>query len=451
MVVLEKETEAVEYKRTTGELKNALIAICAMLNKQGYGTVYFGVNPNGEVVGQDVTEDTLRDVSCAIYEAIKPTIYPAIKEEEIDGKHVIKVSFCANEKPYSANGIYYVRTADENRAVTPAELKNYFLQSDRKPKWDEEVSDAPETDVDDKAVRYFCSLAIKAGRLPEGEYTSEMILKRFGLVKDGHLTNAGNVLFGSKHPVVLKAAVFATNEKLTFLDIQLYDDNIYNLLAIAETYVMRNIRWRGDIIGFKRVETPEIPIEAVRETIANSFAHAVYRSNMQHEICIFPGKVTFFSPGSYASDKTPEEYIREECSSELRNPTIARMFFLSGTIEEFGSGFRRINSICEDSGVKYSYEMSAGGFKMIFYRKEIEYAAPNAGIVQNANKKDSTLSETEKAVYALLMKNPSYTAEQLISLTSKSLRTIRRTVQSLKEKGFIKRVGSDRQGYWEVH
>ncbi len=451
MVVLEKETEAVEYKRTTGELKKAVIAICAMLNKQGVGTIYFGVNPNGKVVGQDVTEDTLRDVSRAIYETIKPTIYPAIKEEEIDGKHVIKVTFCGNEKPYSANGIYYVRTADENRAVTPAELKNYFLQSDRNPKWDEEVSDALETEVDENAVKYFCGLAIKAGRLPAGEYTSEMILKRFGLVKDGHLTNAGNVLFGSRHPVILKAAVFATDVKLTFLDIQLYDDNIYNLLRIAETYVMRNIRWRGDIIGFKRVETPEIPIDAVRETIANSFVHAVYRSNMQHEICIFPGKVTFFSPGSYASDKTPEEYIRDECPSELRNPTIARMLFLSGTIEEFGSGFRRINSICEDSGVKYSYEMSAGGFKMIFYRKEIEYAVPNAGIVQNANKKDSTLSETEKAVYALLMKNPSYTAEQLISLTSKSLRTIRRTVQSLKEKGIIKRVGSDRQGYWEVH
>ncbi len=131
---------------------------------------------------------------------------------------------------------------------------------------------------------------------------------------------------------------------------------------MAETYIMRNIRWRADIVGFKRVETPEIPVDAVRETIANSFAHAVYRSDKQHEICIFPGKVTVFSPGSYASDRTPEEYISEECESELRNPTIARMLYLSENIEEFGSGFRRINSICNDYGVKYSYEMINGGF-----------------------------------------------------------------------------------------
>lgn len=130
------------------------------------------------------------------------------------------------------------------------------------------------------------------------------------------------------------------------------------MLAVAETYIMRNIRRRADIVGFKRVETPEIPVDAVRETIAN----AVYRSNKQHEICIFPGKVTVFSPGSYASDRTPEEYISEECESELRNPTIARMLYLSETIEEFGSGFRRINSICNDYGVKYSYEMINGGF-----------------------------------------------------------------------------------------
>lgn len=302
-----------------------------MLNKHVVGTIYFGVKPNGEVVGQEVTADNLRDVSRAIYESVKPTIYPAIKEVEIEVKHLIKVTFSGNEKPYSTNGLYYLRTADENRVVTPSELKNFFLNSERNPKWDEELSDALESDVDEKAIRYFCDLAIKAGRLPEGEYTSEIVMKRFGLVRDGHLTNAGNVLFGSKHPVTLKAAVFATNEKLTFLDIQLYDDNIFNLLAVAEIYIMRNIRWRADIVGFKRVETPEIPVDAVRETIANSFAHAVYKSNKQHEICIFPGKVTVFSPGSYASDRTPEEYISEECESELR------MLYLSETIEEFGS------------------------------------------------------------------------------------------------------------------
>ena len=35
----DKETETLEYKRTTGELKAAMVAISAMLNKHGVGTV----------------------------------------------------------------------------------------------------------------------------------------------------------------------------------------------------------------------------------------------------------------------------------------------------------------------------------------------------------------------------------------------------------------------------
>ena len=84
---LGKETEMLEFKKTTGEMKEAMVSIVAILNKHGVGTLYFGVKPNGDVTGQDVSESTLRDVSRAVYESIKPQIYPAIKEEILDGRH----------------------------------------------------------------------------------------------------------------------------------------------------------------------------------------------------------------------------------------------------------------------------------------------------------------------------------------------------------------------------
>ena len=46
------ETELVEFKKTTGELKEGLISIASMLNKNGKGTLYFDVRNNGEIVGQ---------------------------------------------------------------------------------------------------------------------------------------------------------------------------------------------------------------------------------------------------------------------------------------------------------------------------------------------------------------------------------------------------------------
>ncbi|MBQ7147035.1 MAG: ATP-binding protein [Lachnospiraceae bacterium] len=54
------ETETMEFKKTTAELNEACISIGAILNKHGVGTLYFGVKNNGDVVGQDVSEKTLR-------------------------------------------------------------------------------------------------------------------------------------------------------------------------------------------------------------------------------------------------------------------------------------------------------------------------------------------------------------------------------------------------------
>ena len=183
-----------------------------------------------------------------------------------------------------------------------------------------------------------------------------------------YLTNAGNVLFGNSHPITLKAAIFATDEKLTFLDMQMYEDNILNLLRLAETYILKNISWRSEIIGTEREEIPEIPVAAIREVLANSYAHAVYNSNTYHEICIHPDKVTVYSPGTFASTYSPEDYIRKNLPSAIRNAHIARILYLNKSIEQFGSGFKRIDSLCKDANVKYSYEISESGFQFVFIR-----------------------------------------------------------------------------------
>lgn len=77
--------------------------------------------------------------------------------------------------------------------------------------------------------------------MPDGKYTCPIVLKRFGLVFEDYLTNAGEILFGNTHPVTLKAGIFATDEKLTFLGMKLFEDNIYNLLNISEEYILKNI------------------------------------------------------------------------------------------------------------------------------------------------------------------------------------------------------------------
>lgn len=56
------ESETLEFKSTTGTRREAVRTICAMLNQDG-GQVLFGVTPEGNVVGQQVSERTIEALS----------------------------------------------------------------------------------------------------------------------------------------------------------------------------------------------------------------------------------------------------------------------------------------------------------------------------------------------------------------------------------------------------
>ena len=125
-----KENESLEFKKTTGELRDAMDDVVSILNKIGKGVLYFGVKPNGDVCGQEVSASTLDDVATFFKKAIKPMVYPSIKEEIIEGKHIVKVEFSGTERPYSSFGRYYKRVHDRAEEMTPDELKHMMLNTD---------------------------------------------------------------------------------------------------------------------------------------------------------------------------------------------------------------------------------------------------------------------------------------------------------------------------------
>ncbi len=74
-------------------------------------------------------------------------------------------------------------------------------------------------------------------------------------------------------------------------------------------------------------------------------------------------------------------------------------------------------------------------------------------VVENVadNVADSlNLSSTEQAILNHLELSPELSAKKLASLLHKTSRTIQRNINSLKEKGVLKREGSDRSGRWIV-
>ena len=123
------ETEYIEFKKSTSQLGKALESMAAMLNKHGEGEVYFGVLDNGDVVGQDIGNRTLTDISDAISSRIKPTIVPNISIEKYEEKQIIKVLVTGYNKPYSADGKYVIRSGNENKRIEPEKLKEMIFMN----------------------------------------------------------------------------------------------------------------------------------------------------------------------------------------------------------------------------------------------------------------------------------------------------------------------------------
>ena len=117
--------------------------------------------------------------------------------------------------------------------------------------------------------------------------------------------------------------------------------------------------------------------------------------------------------------------------------------YLNKSIEQFGSGFKRINSRCKDAGIRFIYESDELGFKSILYRPQLQSDIP--GVIL-----DVTLNGTEMAVLAILKHKPDSSRREIADKISKTVRTVQRALDSLREKGYILRSGSKQEPRWEV-
>ena len=394
---------------------------------------------DGEVCGLNIGDSTERDISRKISEKIRPQIYPTIELKNIDNKNVIKVTFIGSSKPYSADGKYYMRVADESRELTPQELSILITNSFNQD-FERLCSNDTIDDVDENVLKFFFKLAINSKRLNNMVYDKVILLRKLDLLymDDVHLNNAGRLLFSKNMPIKLKLATLVTPEKRTFSDMKIIDGNIFELIQTAQKYVEEHINWSIKIDGLTRKDIPEIPIEALREIIVNSFANANYYVSSYNEIDIYPNRVAIYNPGAFPDNVTPLDYINNNLSSKIRNKIICNVLYLAKIIESVGTGLKRAYELCDNENIDISYEKEYDGFWFFFSRKN-----------NNITDYVSDLSEIEKIVLEEIRKNPQVTRDGLANITKRNSRTMQRVLNSLKNKNIIKRVGANRNGYWE--
>lgn len=75
--------------------------------------------------------------------------------------------------------------------------------------------------------------------------------------EDGILNNAGYFLFGNDGPVMFKEVIYSTDERTNFTDLKQFYGNIFECINEGMRYIQNNIHYAAEIVGAKRIETPE--------------------------------------------------------------------------------------------------------------------------------------------------------------------------------------------------
>ena len=435
-----EENETLEFKKSTSELKEAIISIAAILNKHKKGKLYFGIDKKGKPIKQTITEKTLRGISQAIANHIEPKIYPEIQQQ--DG--CIKISFEGHEIPYFAYGRAYIRIADEDKKLSAKELENIILRKEQ-TRWDSKSSNIKLRDIDTESLKKYIQKANAERRINFKFSDEKSILNKLHLLKEGKPINASKLLFSNKKPLEVQAAVFAGTNKTTFLDIKQYKGNIFELLEISENYIKEHINWRADLTGSKRIEIPEVPIRAIKEALVNSFCHRDFQAPESNKIAIYKDKIEIWNPGNFPEGYSPEDFIKKETPSILRNPTVANILYLSADIEKWGSGLKRIYEECMENNISVNFNVMKYGFSVVFKRSPIK-----KGVEKWSEKWSEKVTKRQTEILNLISKDPKISREGLSGKIGINPSAVQKHIQKLKKMGLLKRIGPDKGGHWEV-
>jgi len=142
----ERESETLEFKRTTGTRREAAATICAMLNHRG-GHVLFGVTPEGGVVGQQVSDRTMEEVGAEI-RRIDPPAFPEVGRIRVAaGRDVVAVSVNKGSvRPYQYRGTAYRRVGNTTVTMSAEEYNQMlFERLHSEQRWENQPATGPWT------------------------------------------------------------------------------------------------------------------------------------------------------------------------------------------------------------------------------------------------------------------------------------------------------------------
>lgn len=185
------ENQYVEFKQSFNT--TVIETLVAFANSKG-GTVYVGVEDNGEVKGISFGKETVAQIVNEIKFKTIPALIPDVEVVEFSGQFVLLLSVQEYPvKPVSTQGRYYKRVGNSNHQLSIAEVVDMHLFS-MNSSWDFYL-DASHT-LDDISLEKVSDTIEKmklTGKAVDDDPLT--FLMKYDLIRDGKLSNAAYLLF----------------------------------------------------------------------------------------------------------------------------------------------------------------------------------------------------------------------------------------------------------------
>lgn len=424
------ETELIEFKKTTGELKEGIISLASMLNKNGKGTLYFGVRNDGKILGQQIGDRTLREISQGIANAIKPQIIPTVIMELCDDKNVIKVTVEGDEKPYSAYGKYYMRSADEDREISPQQLRNLMLS----------VSDSIVNIETNNQELSFDQLKMlyAANNLTLRENTYKQNLNF--LTRDGTY-NLMAAILADVNSYSIKVAVFRGTDKTDLIKRNEYG---YKCMLVAVKQVLDYMEALNDTVvdvgGSLRKESRLFDFPCFREAWLNACLHNRWSRQTPPAVYMFEDRIEVISVGGLPEGLTLEEFY--EGKSKPVNLELQQIMVQLDYIEQTGHGVPLIVS-------KYGKEVFDITENFITVTIPLNKEAKGKKDLEKGKKEQ--IDSKDEEILKLMKENSSISVNEISRQVNLGTTTLTKRIRRLKEEEFVERKGSKKKGQWVVN
>lgn len=122
-------------------------------------------------------------------------------------------------------------------------------------------------------------------------------------------------------------------------------------------------------------------------------------------------------------------------------------------MERRGSGIEKIMEAYKNDKLKPQFEGNQHKFILTFYSRLYRDFTQNDTVndTQNDTVNNTVkLIKTEKRILEEIRNFPEITANELAKDLNLGLSTIKRNIKTLKNKGLLERIGSDKNGCWRI-